>query len=61
MTKLLKAYLNNPTLENAQKIKAYSRKHPFASTTLTQYDTELLNDALRHAIGLSSYPSERRI
>lgn len=46
MLKLLNAYRANPTLENAQKIRAYSRKHPF-STCFADYDT--LADAIHHA------------
>ena len=46
MTKLLQAYLNKPTLKNAEKIRAYSLRHPMALCMMTQFDTELFNDAL---------------
>jgi len=48
MTNLLKAYLNKPTLKNALKIRAYSLRHPMALCMMTQFDTEMFNDALRH-------------
>jgi hypothetical protein len=60
MTKLLKAYLNQPTLKNALKLRAYSLKHPMACVLLTQFDNELLTDAVRHAEGLDPLASERR-
>lgn len=34
MTKLLKAYRANPTIENARKLAAYACKHPFAECML---------------------------
>jgi hypothetical protein len=60
MTKLLKAYLNNPTLNNATKLLVYSHQHPMARVALTQFNNELLNDAIRHAIGLKPSAGERR-
>jgi hypothetical protein len=60
MTKLLKAYLNRPTSKNAIKLLVYSHQHPMARVMLTQFDNELLNDAIRHAIGLNPLAGERR-
>jgi hypothetical protein len=51
MTNLLKAYLNNRTLKNALKIRAYSLCHPMALCMMTQFDTELFNDALHQIAG----------
>lgn len=60
MTKLLKAYLNQPTLKNALKLRAYALKHPFALCLLPQFDSDLLTDALRHAAGQDPLAGERR-
>lgn len=49
MTKLLNKYLAEPTLENAQAIRAYDKKHPFAACLLFDADAALLAKAIRHA------------
>ena len=61
MTNLLKAYLNNRTLKNALKIRAYSLLHPMALCMMTQFDTEMFNDALLHVErGSDDRPPRRR-
>lgn len=49
MTKVLATYRANPTLANAQKVRAYERKHPMAACMLTREDQNLLADAIHHA------------
>ena len=49
MTKLLKTYLNKPTLNTALKIRTYLHKHPMCRCMLTQFDVSLLEDALYQA------------
>jgi hypothetical protein len=49
MQKLLAAYRLNPTLKNAQKLRAYARKHPFSACLLTREDADLLADAIHRA------------
>lgn len=49
MTKVLNAYRTNPTLANAQKVRAYERKHPMAACMLTREDADLLADAIHHS------------
>jgi hypothetical protein len=51
MTKLLAAYRANPSLANAQKVRAYERKHPFALTLLSRDDADLVADAIHRANG----------
>jgi hypothetical protein len=50
MNKLLTTYRANPTLKNAQKIRAYARKHPFAPCLLLPVDVETMGVAFDHAI-----------
>lgn len=49
MTKVLKAYRANPTLGNAQKVRAYERSHPMASCMLSDDDRNTLADAIHQA------------
>lgn len=49
MLKLLNTYTANPTLKNAQKVRAYSRAHPFATCLLTTEQGDLLAEAIHHA------------
>lgn len=46
MLKLLSKFQSAPTLENAQRVAAYSRKHPFAAIILTGPFLELFCQAL---------------
>ena len=50
MQKLLNAYRADPTLKNADKLRAYDLKHPFGSCMLTREDGELLNDAIHRSV-----------
>jgi hypothetical protein len=59
MTKLLKTYFNKPTLENAQRIVAHTRKHPMAACMLTAYDHQILQDAVAHTKNTLNYPTQR--
>ena len=59
MTKILTAYFNKPTLANAQKVVAYMSKHPMAACMLTQYDNQMLQDAIAHINGIKNYPTQR--
>jgi hypothetical protein len=45
MSKLLAAYLANPSAKNAQKLVAYDRKHPMAACMLNPLETALLAQA----------------
>lgn len=49
MTKLLNTYRANPTLKNAQKVRAYARSHPFSACLLQVADADLLADAIHQA------------
>lgn len=49
MRKLLDAYRTNPTLKNAQKLKAYERAHHMAVCLLTREDAEVVYAAIAHA------------
>lgn len=49
MSKLLTAYRANPSLKNAQKLRAYERSHPMAVCMLPREDADLLADAIHHA------------
>jgi hypothetical protein len=46
MLKLLSNFQSAPTLENAQRVAAYSRKHPFATIILTGPYLELFGQAI---------------
>jgi hypothetical protein len=49
MIKLLNAYVAAPTLKNAQKLRAYARKHPMSYCFLNERDQDFLADAIHHA------------
>jgi hypothetical protein len=49
MTKLIAAYRADRSIKNAQKLRAYDRKHPMASCFLTKEDADVLADAIHHA------------
>ena len=49
MQKLLNTYRDDPTLKNAQKIRAYERKHPMSRVLLPLDYDNLLADAIFHA------------
>jgi len=49
MQKLLLAYRTNPTFKNAQKVRAYERKHMMSLCCLTVEDQILIATAIRHA------------
>jgi len=49
MLKLLETYRADPTLKNAQKARAYSRKHPFSACLLSSEMSDLLATAIHHA------------
>ena len=49
MQKLLNAYRANLSLDNARKLRAYDRKHPFGACMLTREDSQLLNLAILQA------------
>jgi len=59
MTKILTAYFNKPTLENAQRVVAYARKHPMAECMLTAYDLQILQDAVAQTKNTLNYPTQR--
>lgn len=45
MLKLLLKFQSQPTVDNAQRVVAYSRKHPFATIILTGPFLELFGQA----------------
>ena len=47
MEKLLKAFQDNPTLENAIKLSRYDFKHPMASVMLSKEKSDILRKATR--------------
>jgi len=49
MLKLLAIYSLRPTIENAQKVKAYANRHPMAQCLLDYDSQSLLLQAIRHA------------
>ena len=49
MSKLLAQYRAAPTLKNAQKVRAYERKHPMAVCMLTADESETLKQAVFEA------------
>jgi hypothetical protein len=49
MTKLILAYLANPSLENAQRIRVYDRKHPMAKALLMPEDADTVTLAIHRA------------
>lgn len=49
MNKLLKTWAANPSLENARKIQAYDRKHPFARVMVSPSDETLIASAIYQA------------
>lgn len=49
MQQVLNQYRTFPTLKNAQKVRAYERRHMMASAMLTQEYSDLLADAIFHA------------
>jgi hypothetical protein len=49
MSKLLERYILAPTYANAQKVRAYDRKHPMASMMLNGVEGNVLATAIHHA------------
>jgi len=49
MTKLIQAYRADRSLKNAQKVRAYERKHPFCRLMLSIEDGDLVAEAFRQA------------
>ena len=49
MTRLIRAYVANPTRLNALKIKFYNQKHPMAACMLIGFEATVLRSALEHA------------
>jgi hypothetical protein len=49
MSKLLATYRTAPTFKNAQKVRAYERKHAFAICLLSADDAALVATAIHHA------------
>lgn len=49
MLKLLMTYRAEPTLKNAQKVRAYAQKHPFAVCLIEREDAELIAMATNQA------------
>jgi hypothetical protein len=49
MAKLLIRYCAKPTLKNAQAIRAYDRKHPFARCMFSLETQDEIADAIHHA------------
>lgn len=49
MQKLLEKYRAEPTLKNAQALRAYSFKHAMAACMLTREVYDLLTAAIEHA------------
>jgi hypothetical protein len=49
MSKLLNTYRAAPTFKNAQKIRAYERKHMMAVVCLPKEDQDLVATAIHHA------------
>ena len=49
MSKLIAKYLANPTYANAQRCRAYERKHPMACVCLSRDESRALADAIHHA------------
>jgi hypothetical protein len=49
MNKLLETYIAKPTLANAQRIRAHSRKHPFSTCLLSDANQDVLANAIHHA------------
>jgi hypothetical protein len=52
MSKLLKAYIANPSDKAALAIARHNEKHPFASCLITGVDSAVLRLALDHAARL---------
>ncbi len=49
MNKLIAAYRALPTLKNAERLRAYDRKHPMATCFLDAVEAALVAEAIRHA------------
>lgn len=49
MQKLLSTYKVDRSLKNAQKVRAYERKHPFCRLMLSIEDGDLVADAIHQA------------
>lgn len=49
MMKLINAYRADPSLKNAQKLRAYHRAHPMSCSMLYREESDLLADAIHHA------------
>jgi len=49
MNKLLTTYRADPTLKNAQKIRAHDRAHPMSRSVLSKDDADLVADAIHKA------------
>ena len=49
MRKVLNNYYVNPTLKNAQKVRAYERAHPMAACMINKFEADILASAIHHA------------
>ena len=49
MLKLIQAYIADPTLKNAQKIRSYESKHMMAVCMLTVEQRDIVATAINHA------------
>ena len=49
MLKLIQAYIAEPTLKNAQKIRSYESKHMMAVCMLTVEQSDIVATAINHA------------
>jgi pyrimidine deaminase RibD-like protein len=49
LSKLILAYYADRSLKNAQKIRAYTRKHPMVSCLLCKQDADVVADAIHQA------------
>ena len=49
MSKLIQKYRSEPSIKNAQKLRAYERSHPMAVCMLSREDADLLADAIHQA------------
>jgi len=49
MARLITTYQQTPTLANAQRIRAYERKHPMCMVMLDREQADVVADAIHHA------------
>lgn len=50
MLKLLETYALRPTIENANKVRAYNGRHPMARCLLDRDSATLLDNAIAHSL-----------